>query len=166
MSAMAAFSDDADGTPGTLRFTGSLSLATLGDLPERLLRYEGEVRRIDLSGIERIDTIGAWTIHRFAQMRGAEVEGLSADGQHLFDQVAASDQPVRIRSDRLSPFSRVLGEVGLSRGCRCNAEHIRSVLSRFSAEERAAMADADGMIAVDCEFCSRAFPVAIGDLAD
>jgi len=61
---------------------------------------------------------------------------------------------------------RVLGEVGLSRGCRCNAEHIRSVLSRFSAEERAAMADADGMIAVDCEFCSRAFPVAIGDLAD
>lgn len=61
---------------------------------------------------------------------------------------------------------RVLGEVGLSRGCRCNAEHIRSVLSRFSDEERAAMADADGMIAVDCEFCSRAFPVAIGDLAD
>lgn len=61
---------------------------------------------------------------------------------------------------------RVLGEVGLSRGCRCNAEHIRSVLSRFSAEERATMADADGMIAVDCEFCSRAFPVAIGDLAD
>ena len=61
---------------------------------------------------------------------------------------------------------RVLSEVGLSRGCRCNAEHIRSVLSRFSAEEREAMADADGMIGVDCEFCSRAFPVALGDLAD
>ena len=59
---------------------------------------------------------------------------------------------------------RVLSEVGLSRGCRCNAEHVRTVLSRFGADERADMADEAGMIAVDCEFCSRSFPIALADL--
>ena len=57
MSAPAAFTDDSAG--GTLRFTGSLSLANLGDLPERLATYDGKVEHIDLTGIERLDTIGA-----------------------------------------------------------------------------------------------------------
>jgi len=61
---------------------------------------------------------------------------------------------------------RLLAEAVLSRGCRCDPEHIRSVLSRFPAEERTAMADAEGMIGVDCEFCSHAFQVALADLAD
>jgi molecular chaperone Hsp33 len=59
---------------------------------------------------------------------------------------------------------RVLATLPLARGCRCSPEHIRTVLSRFGAEERAEMADEDGMIAVDCEFCSRSFPVALADL--
>jgi len=110
MSDAAAFSDD--GTAGTLRFSGCLSLAKLGDLPDRLAAYDGQVQRLDLSGIERIDTIGAWTIHRFAQKTGADVEGLTTDGQHLFDQVVAADQPVSIRSERVPAFQRVLGEIG------------------------------------------------------
>ena len=112
MSAAPTFSDDSSGGPGTLRFSGSLSLPMLGDLPERLDAYDGEVSHIDLSGIERIDTIGAWTIHRFAREHGAEVEGLSTDGQHLFDQVAAADQPVRLRPQHVPAFYRVLGEIG------------------------------------------------------
>lgn len=110
MSDAAAFTDDS--AAGTLRFSGSLSLARLGDLPDRLDAYDGRVERLDLSGINRIDTIGAWTIHRFAQKNGAAVEGLTEDGQHLFDQVQAADQPVRIRGERVPAFQRVLGEVG------------------------------------------------------
>ncbi|MEO5938011.1 MAG: ABC transporter permease [Sphingomonas sp.] len=110
MSDAAAFTDDSDA--GTLRFSGCLSLAKLGDLPDRLAAYDGKADRLDLSGIDRIDTIGAWTIHRFAQKNGAAVEGLSEDGQHLFDQVQAADQPVRIRGERVPAFQRVLGEVG------------------------------------------------------
>ena len=49
--------DPADG--GALRFTGSLSLATLGNLPDRLDREDAAVRRIDLSQVDRIDTVGA-----------------------------------------------------------------------------------------------------------
>jgi phospholipid/cholesterol/gamma-HCH transport system permease protein len=110
MNAPATFTDDPAG--GSLAFTGSLSLATLGDLPERLAAYDGTVERIDLSGIDRIDTIGAWTIHRFAKKIGATVEGLSKDDQHLFDQVEAADQPVTIRGEHVPAFSRVLGEIG------------------------------------------------------
>ena len=54
---------------------------------------------------------------------------------------------------------RLLGGAALSRGCRCDANHIRQVLSQFPDEERATMADSDGVIAVDCAFCSRIFPV-------
>ncbi len=59
---------------------------------------------------------------------------------------------------------RLLATVPLSKGCRCNFEHIRDVISRFGAEERADMVDSDGFISVDCEFCSRLFPISVNDL--
>jgi len=59
---------------------------------------------------------------------------------------------------------RILSSVPLVRGCRCDYEHVRGVLARFGPEERAEMVDADGTISVDCEFCSRIFPVRISDL--
>jgi molecular chaperone Hsp33 len=58
---------------------------------------------------------------------------------------------------------RVLSRLDLRKGCRCSFEHIKGVISRFSPEERADMVDADGFISVDCEFCSRVFPIATTD---
>ncbi len=60
---------------------------------------------------------------------------------------------------------RVLGGPSLHRGCRCDEAHIRGVLSRFPDEERAAMADNEGMIGVDCAFCSRIFRLPADSLA-
>jgi molecular chaperone Hsp33 len=54
---------------------------------------------------------------------------------------------------------RVERRAPLSRGCRCTAEHYASVLSRFSDEERAEMRGDDGLITVDCAFCSRIFKI-------
>ena len=59
---------------------------------------------------------------------------------------------------------RVVSTVALSRGCRCTAEHVRSVIARFGEEERREMANEDGTIGVDCEFCSRAFAIHLNDL--
>jgi molecular chaperone Hsp33 len=42
----------------------------------------------------------------------------------------------------------------LSKGCRCDPVHIRDVIAKFPPEDRAEMADDDGDIVVDCEFCS------------
>ena len=46
------------------------------------------------------------------------------------------------------------------KGCRCSAAHIRDVLMRFPEAERAEMRDEKGVIAVDCQFCSRVFGIA------
>lgn len=59
---------------------------------------------------------------------------------------------------------RVLATTPLSKGCRCSFEHVRGVLSRFATDERAEMADDEGFISVDCEFCSRVFPIKLDEL--
>ena len=111
MAALADFSEDrADG--GTVRFTGDLSLARIGALPERLDRFDSPFRRVDLSGIDRIDTVGAWLVHRFAVRHEATVEGLDPDDQRLFDQVIAAEQPVAQPPRPPGGFIRLVGEVG------------------------------------------------------
>jgi molecular chaperone Hsp33 len=52
---------------------------------------------------------------------------------------------------------RVERLAGLVRGCRCTAEHYAGVLSQFAEDDRAEMRGEDGLIAVDCAFCSKVF---------
>ena len=52
---------------------------------------------------------------------------------------------------------RVQRGATLSRGCRCTAAHYESVIARFPAAEQDEMRGADGIIAVDCAFCSKRF---------
>lgn len=54
---------------------------------------------------------------------------------------------------------RTLEPALLSRGCRCDPAYVRSVIARFPADERAAMAGDDGLIRVDCAFCAISFPI-------
>ena len=108
MSAAADFTDDA----GVLRFSGDLSLAQLGNLPDRLSHHDGAVKAIDLSGVDRMDTIGAWVVHRFARAKDVQVDGLEGDGRALFEHVEAADQPVQMRPTHVAPFRRVMGEIG------------------------------------------------------
>ncbi|MES2137226.1 MAG: Hsp33 family molecular chaperone HslO [Pseudomonadota bacterium] len=60
---------------------------------------------------------------------------------------------------------RTLPETRLSRGCRCDPDYVRSVIARFPADEREAMVGEDGMIRVDCAFCSSSFAIEPGELA-
>lgn len=50
---------------------------------------------------------------------------------------------------------------GLSRGCRCSAEHYATIIARFPPEEQAAMRNDDGVVVVDCAFCSKLFELAL-----
>ena len=47
----------------------------------------------------------------------------------------------------------------LHRGCRCTVEHFEQVLARFPKDERRDMRNEQGVIVVDCAFCSREFPI-------
>jgi molecular chaperone Hsp33 len=56
---------------------------------------------------------------------------------------------------------RLLGDATLSKGCRCDLAHISGVIGRFPEEERQSMADSNGVIAVNCEFCAKIFPIPV-----
>lgn len=59
------------------------------------------------------------------------------------------------------PEVRVEAAGLLQRGCRCTVEHYRSVLERFPEAERIDMRNAEGLVDVDCAFCSRVFSLAV-----
>jgi molecular chaperone Hsp33 len=54
----------------------------------------------------------------------------------------------------------------LAKGCRCDPHHIRSVIANFPADERADMADETGDIVVNCEFCSKRFPISLASMSN
>jgi len=59
---------------------------------------------------------------------------------------------------------RTLAATPLRRGCRCDPAYVRSVIARFPPDERDAMVGDDGLIRVDCAFCSSSFPIEPAEL--
>jgi phospholipid/cholesterol/gamma-HCH transport system permease protein len=112
MTEFANFTDTSDGKNRRLSFSGGLTLARMGDLPKRLSAVEGAVNQIDLSEVDRVDTVGAWMIYRLGKDQNAIICGASDDTRHLIAQVAKADEPVKMRPEPLNPFVRVLNEVG------------------------------------------------------
>ena len=60
---------------------------------------------------------------------------------------------------------RVESGIIVSRGCRCSLDYFAGVLRQFPETERVDMADEAGNIVVDCAFCSRIFPIPLGEIA-
>jgi len=109
---MATADRSSDDDPQMFRCSGALTIARSGSTAREL---EGlpEGGTIDLSGVERMDTVGAWLIHRTQRDRGAKVTGATPDIKALIEQVAAADHPVRIRPDARPPLTRALEELGM-----------------------------------------------------
>ena len=86
------------------------------------------------------------------------VLGASLKPSEIVEQALSLEQLVW-RLYHEEPEIRVVPGARISRGCRCTLVHFEEVLSRFPKSERREMADENGVIMVDCEFCSRQFPV-------
>ena len=112
MNAPADFTLSEEGGERVVRFAGTLTLAQVRDLPERLGRLGGPVSAVDLAGVGRIDTVGAWIVRRFAREHDAAVRGAAPDAQRLLDEVGQADQQVQVRPDPMPSFQRVLEEIG------------------------------------------------------
>jgi phospholipid/cholesterol/gamma-HCH transport system permease protein len=69
---------------------------------------------IDLSSVDRMDTVGAWLIYRAVRDRGAKVRGASSEIEKLLEQVGEADRPVRIRPEQRSGLIQMLDEIGSS----------------------------------------------------
>ncbi|GAA3904137.1 MlaE family lipid ABC transporter permease subunit [Sphingomonas limnosediminicola] len=67
---------------------------------------------IDLSEINRMDTVGAWIVYRTVRDRGAKVIGASHDEVSLLKQVSEFDHPAKVRPEERASFVRVLSEIG------------------------------------------------------
>jgi phospholipid/cholesterol/gamma-HCH transport system permease protein len=68
---------------------------------------------IDLSNIDRMDTVGAWIIYRTVRDRGARVIGASRDEVSLLKEVGQFDVPTRVIPDEPKGLTSVLRELGL-----------------------------------------------------
>ena len=101
----------ADGA-AVLRFSGDLSIASVGDLPERLHNYNGSYSKIDISDCGYVDTVGAWLVYRTARDTNAEIIGASDQANRLIVAVSSVDQSADVRPSMPNPFFRVLSEVG------------------------------------------------------
>jgi molecular chaperone Hsp33 len=60
---------------------------------------------------------------------------------------------------------RVVPATGLAEACRCSRERISLYLQRFGSQELAELREPDGGLTVTCEFCSRQYRFAAGDVA-
>ena len=103
MTATLTLDDPAGGTR-TLHLAGEMTVAAIGTVAPGLaaLAPDGRALTIDLAGVERIDTTGAWLVHKLLRDwdkagKPATLDGASADAKRLIDQVAANDKPAQRR---------------------------------------------------------------------
>ena len=93
------------------RVAGALTI-TRAATTQREIEALSDPVTIDLSEINRMDTVGAWIIYRTVRDRGAKVIGASRDEVSLLKQVAEFDKPARVRPEEGASFFRVLTEIG------------------------------------------------------
>ena len=112
MSVTTDFSSNVEDGRCVLRLSGSLTLLRVRRLSEQLNEIEAENLVVDLSEVERMDTVGAWLVHKLERDRGATIVNASEEQRLLIAHVTQADQPVKIRRDYEPPLLRVIGEIG------------------------------------------------------
>ena len=100
-----------EGDGSTYRMAGSITIARAASTA-REIDAQPDPLTIDLSKVERMDTVGAWLVYRTVRDRHAKVVGASAEARSLLEQVAEADKPVQVRPEEKGSFTRVLRELG------------------------------------------------------
>ena len=107
---------DNDQKPGdrggsTYNVAGALTI-TRAATTQREIDALADPVTIDLSRVERMDTVGAWLVYRTVRDRKAKVVGASKDEQALLDEVAEYDKPAKVHPEEPGGAKRVLTELG------------------------------------------------------
>jgi phospholipid/cholesterol/gamma-HCH transport system permease protein len=98
----------------TLRLHGPLLVSSIAVLDHRLRAMSEPVARIDLSAVEEIDTVGAWTTWRMAELHGATIVGASEKASRLIAAVRSPTSGSHAASQRPPVVQRVTASVGKS----------------------------------------------------
>lgn len=135
--------DNADGTGGAQCVAGGIMLQHLAEGEEGRERLHV---RLDHPEWEHVAALAG-------SISDAELTDTHLPLEEIVWRLFHDEEQVKIEEGR-----------ALAKGCRCDPDHIRDVISRFPESERAEMAGDDGNIAVNCEFCSRNFPISLVSL--
>lgn len=123
----------ADASDGTVRLRGSLTLVRLNDA-RKLFETNRQTRMLDLSGLTALDTAGALLLRGW-QTQGAQLNGLSAQHQDLFDLVAQANIGPAPKKVNVSVARRVVERLGkATSGILGSAGEIVSFLGQFFVE--------------------------------
>src|SRR5215213_9160390 len=95
----------------TYRVAGALTI-TRAATTQREIDAMPDPLTIDLSEIQRMDTVGAWLVYRAVRDRGAKVIGASRDEVSLVKQVSEFDAPAKVHPDEAATFTSILTELG------------------------------------------------------
>ena len=96
----------------TIVLQGPLVVSSIGMLDRKLREISEPVQFVDLSDTGEIDTIGAWTVWRFADEHNARITGGSEQAQKLIDTVRDSASTAPIEPPRAPLFERVVVDTG------------------------------------------------------
>jgi len=103
--------DDQQQHGAVYRVAGALTI-TRAATTQREIDALPDPLTIDLSQIERMDTVGAWIVYRTVRDRHAKVIGASRDEVSLLKEVGDFDQPAKVRPEEHPGLVRVLTELG------------------------------------------------------
>ncbi len=104
---------DQDKRQGSVyRVAGAITIARAAST-QREIDALSDPLTIDLSDIDRMDTVGAWIIYRTVRDRGAKVVGASRDEVSLLKQVGEFDVPTRVVPDEPHNVTAVVRELGV-----------------------------------------------------
>lgn len=95
-----------------LRLDGRLTLSRMQALPSEVAELQGQFDTIDISQLERIDTTGAWFLHRQIEDHGIKVIGASKDALALMEVAANSDTTVELYRTESNAVVRLLNDIG------------------------------------------------------
>jgi len=103
---------EGQGEGATVALRGPLVIASIGPLDRKLRGLNGPVRQVDLSGTGAIDTVGAWTVLRFAEHHQAEIAGANEQARKLIEVVRGAQSSAAISPLREPVYLRVLRDIG------------------------------------------------------
>jgi len=96
----------------TVVLQGSLTVACIGVLDRKLREFKEPVQHVDMSQAGDIDTVGAWTVARFADEHRARITGASEQARKLIETVRENASTAPIEPVRAPLFDRVVVDTG------------------------------------------------------
>ena len=93
------------------RVAGALTI-TRAATTQREIDALADPLTIDLSEVDRMDTVGAYIVHRTVRDRKAKVVGATKEEQALLEEVAEYDHPAKVHPEEEGGAKRVFYEIG------------------------------------------------------